>query len=161
MKVREVLNQSQVEYETLTHPRTCDAARLAEAVDESGHHVAKTVLLKTEQGYLLAVLPATHVVDLPGIQQILRTKLELASESELVERFPDCETGAVPPFGSWYGMSTVVDESLADHECFVFESNTHSEAIRIRFEDYFELEKPVITSLSYPDIHGTEHVTVH
>ena len=112
--------------------------------------MAKTVLLKSDTDYLLAVVPATHTIDLADARVLLRSDyLELASEEELAKRFPDCETGAVPPFGSQYGMTTLVDSSLAEAEEIVFEGNTHNEAVRMRFGDYFELEKPVVTQLSY------------
>ena len=128
------------------------AQRLAQAVSESGYHVAKTVLLKSYTDYLLAVVPATRTIDLADAQAMLRSDyLELASEEELAQRFPDCETGAALPFGSQYGMTTLVDQSLAEAEEIVFEGNTHDEAVRMRFGDYFELEKPVVTQLCYPE----------
>jgi len=67
---------------------------------------------------------------------------ELASERDLEEYFKDCETGAIPPFGSHYGMATVVDTDLAEDEYIVFDGNTHEEAIVIRFADYQMLERP-------------------
>ncbi len=152
MNVHEFLHQHKVEYQILHHAPTYDAQRLAQAVEETGYRVAKTVLLKSDADYLLAVVPATHVIDLADVQQLLRAdSLELASEEELAKRFPDCETGAVPPFGSLYGVTTLVDESLSESEEIVFEGNTHDEAIRMRFVDYFELEKPVITRLGHTE----------
>lgn len=152
MNIHNFLDQKKVAYETIQHRPTFDAQRLAEAVNESGRHVAKTVLLRSAKDYLLAVLPATHTIDLPGTRALLRTDdVALASEPEINEKFPDCETGAIPPFGSQYALTTLVDESLADAGQIVFEGNTHEEAIRMRFDDFFELEKPVVTQLSYPE----------
>ena len=152
MNVHDFLHRQDVGYEILHHTPTYDAQRLAQAVSESGYHVAKTVLLKSDADYLLAVVPATHTIDLADARLRLRSDyLALASEEELAERFPDCEMGAVPPFGSQYGMTTLVDESLSRAEDMVFEGNTHDEAVRMRFADYFELEKPVVTHLSHPE----------
>ena len=152
MNVHDFLHRHDVGYELLYHTPTHDAQRLAQAVSESGHHVAKTVLLKSDADHLLAVVPATHTIDLADAKQLLIADyLELASEEELASRFPDCERGAIPPFGSQYGMTTLVDESLAEAEEIVFEGNTHDEAVRMRFADYFELEKPVVTHLSHPE----------
>jgi Ala-tRNA(Pro) deacylase len=96
------------------------------------------------------VLPATHQIDLGQVAQNLRAKLAtLATEKEIAERFTDCQVGAIPPFGSYYGITTLIDESLADGEEIVFEGNTHDEAIRMRFEDFRELEKPVVTAFAY------------
>jgi hypothetical protein len=69
----------------------------------------------------------------------------------IAEHFPDCEIGAIPPFGSQYGLKTLLDDTFAKDDAIVFESNTHDEAIRMRFADYFELEKPVVTHLSHPE----------
>lgn len=150
MNVYEFLDRHRAKYETLPHAPTYDAQRLAQAIAESGHHVAKTVLLKSDADYLLAVVPATHTIDLADARQLLRADyLELASEEEVAKRFPDCETGAVPPFGSQYGMTTLVDEALSEAEEIVFEGNTHDQAVRMRFADYFKLEKPVVTHLSH------------
>jgi len=152
MNVHEFLHQHKVNYEILHHAPTYDAQRLAQAVAESGHHVAKTVLLKSDADYLLAVVPATHTVDLADARLLLRAEyLKLASEEEIAQRFSDCDPGAIPPFGSHYDMTTLVDESLSESEEIVFEGNTHDEAIRMRFADYFALEKPVVTHLSYSE----------
>jgi len=152
MNVHEFLGQHQIEYETLPHRPTFDAQRLAQAVGETGYHVAKTVLVKSDADYLLAVVPAAHAVDLARARQLLKADyLELASEEEVSKRFPDCEAGAIPPFGSQYGMTTLLDEALCGTEQIVFEGNTHDEAVRMRMADYVELEKPVVTHLSHPE----------
>lgn len=149
MDIRQYLDERNVEYEVITHRPSYDAQRLAQAIDESGHRVAKTVLLKSDDEYLLAVVPATHRIDLAGVTQLLRTDhLRLASEDETAEQFPDCEKGAVPPFGSLYGLTTLVEESFSETGTFAFETNTHDQAIRMRFSDFFELERPVVTHLS-------------
>jgi Ala-tRNA(Pro) deacylase len=70
--------------------------------------------------------------------------VQLASEAEIAEHCPDCELGALPPFGSRYGMKTIVDESLAQDEAIVFEGNTHNEAIQMRFDAYRRLEEPMV-----------------
>jgi Ala-tRNA(Pro) deacylase len=71
-------------------------------------------------------------------------KVELATEVEIGAHCPDCEFGVLPPFGSWYGMRTIVDSSLAEDEAIVFEGNTHAEAIRMRFDEFRQLEDPLI-----------------
>jgi Ala-tRNA(Pro) deacylase len=116
-----------------------------------GSEVAKTVLLRADRGfqYVVAVLPAPRHVDLDRVATALgRSKLELATEVEIAEHCPDCEMGALPPFGSQYGMPTIVDEALAEDEEIVFEGNTHHESIRMRFADYRRLEQPLIARIS-------------
>src|SRR5262249_27109288 len=109
-----------------------------------GKEMAKTVLLRSDRGYVLAVLPATHRVNLDEIRAKLElTDVELAGEGEMGRIFPDCELGAIPPFGSFYHLPTLVDESLAEDDEIVFEAGTHEEAIRMSYKDYEEIEHPV------------------
>ncbi len=149
MNVREFLNDREVRFESIQHPPAFEAQRLAEAVDVTGHDVAKTVLVEASGECVLLVVPASHQVDFELARSALRSRdVELAGEGRLADQFPDCELGAVPPFGSRYGMPTVVDAALAEGETIVFEGNRHDEAIRMKVADYLELEKPAVTRLS-------------
>lgn len=151
MIVTEFLREHNVNYDLLTHPQTFDAQHLAQSLHVPGREVAKTVLLKGNGGfkYFLAVLPATHRIDFEEMQRALGgVHLELAHEEELMNFCPDCEVGAVPPFGSRYGMQTVVDQSLQDNEYIVFEGNRHDEAVRMRYEDYYHLERPMVVDFA-------------
>ena len=90
--------------------------------------------------YVVAVLPANKAVDFVQASRMMGgSKLQLANEIEISQRHPDCEIGALPPFGSRYGMKTMVDESLTADKEIVFEGNTHHEAIRMAFEDFRQL----------------------
>jgi Ala-tRNA(Pro) deacylase len=151
MKVSELLKTRQVKFDVITHPDTYDAQRMAQTLHVPGREVAKTVLLK-EPGsatYVVAVLPATRTVDFKRASAMLGGgQLELASEDELSQLCPDCEVGALPPFGSQYGMRTIVDQGLTDDEEIVFEGNSHHEAIRMRFVDFQTVEQPLIGSFA-------------
>ena len=151
MNVQKFLQDRGVAFDSVTHAPTFDAQRMAQAVGVSGDEVAKTVLLRSEvqAEYVLAVLPATHVIDFEKAAQALgRKRLQLACETEFTNVFPDCEIGAVPPFGSRYGVQTLMDESLEKDEEIVFEGNTHEEAIRMKLRDFVEVEKPVVAAFS-------------
>jgi Ala-tRNA(Pro) deacylase len=116
---------------------------MAQLLHVSGKEVAKTVLLRTDEGYVMTVLPANQHVDLGEVRQCLGVMwVEMASESEMDRLFPDCERGAMPPFGSLYHLQTLVDESLAEDEQIVFEAQNHEEAIRMAYRDYEALEHP-------------------
>jgi Ala-tRNA(Pro) deacylase len=144
MKLEEFLSGRGVAYERLHHRPAYAAKRVAQALHVPGKDVAKTVLLRTGAGYALAVLPATRRVDLQRLREDLRgEEVEVASEAEMGRVFPDCEPGALPPFGSLYHLRTVVDESLAEDEQIVFEGQTHEEAIRMAYRDYEALEHPL------------------
>ena len=151
MNIQQFLEQNNVDFEVLKHRETYEAQRMAQAVHVSGHHVAKTVLLRVgEPGDLIvAVLPASHKVDFSKAQSGLGVdKIELATEKEISAQCPDCEVGALPPFGSHYGMKTVVDTALTHDDSIVFDSNSHSESIRMKYEDFARLENPQVASFS-------------
>jgi Ala-tRNA(Pro) deacylase len=143
MKLDELLADRHIAFERLPHRRTYTANRMAQVLHVTGKEVAKTVVLRTAHGHVLAVLPATHHVDLEQLREDLgEERVELASEEEMDRLFPDCERGAMPPFGSLYQMPTIVDESLAEDQTIVFESQDHEQAIRMAYQDYEALEHP-------------------
>jgi len=143
MRLDEFLSNHQVPFERLEHREVFSANRVAQALHVPGREVAKAVLLRSGAGYALVVLPATHHVDLQQVGRDLGAeRVELADEDEVGRMFPDCERGAVPPFGSLYDLPTLVDASLADDERIVFEAQNHHEAIRMNYRDYESLEHP-------------------
>jgi Ala-tRNA(Pro) deacylase len=97
----------------------------------------------------MAVLPATRHINFDKAKAAFQSgPVLLAAEAEFARLFPDCERGALPPFGSKYGLTTVVDEWLTRDVEIVFEGNTHHEAIRMRFDDYAALEHPRVADLA-------------
>ena len=127
-----------------------DGSVLQQALN-MGQEVAKTVLLRANHGYryVVAVLPATKTIDFQRASQALGgSQLELATELEIAQHCPDCEIGALPPFGSQYGMKTLVEQGLTEDTKIVFEGNTHHEAIRMKFEDFCTVEQPSIASFA-------------
>lgn len=146
MNVKTYLQQHQIPFQILVHAPTGDASRLAQEVHCSGKHVAKTVLLHVNHSYgdAVAVVPASAKVDFTKVAAMLGgAEVRLATEQDVATRCPDCEMGVLPPFGSQYGMRTLVDESLAGDQ-IVFEGNTHAEAISMNFADFRRIESPLI-----------------
>jgi Ala-tRNA(Pro) deacylase len=153
MNIQTFLHERRVPFDILSHEPTYDAQHMAHSVHVSGHEVAKTVLLRANHAYsyIVAVLPATRMIDFARARRALGgPELALATEVEMSSLCPDCEIGALPPFGSQYGLKTVVDESLAEDEYIVFEGNTHAEAIRMKFADFLDLEQPLVLAISSP-----------
>lgn len=151
MNVADFLTKQGVGFELISHRETHDAQRMAATMHVPGREVAKTVLLRTDGGstFVVAALPANATVDLERVSQALGGgKVELALEAEISQHCPDCEVGALPPFGSQYGMKTVLDESLTEDEEIVFEGNTHHEAIRMMLDDFRRIEQPQIASFA-------------
>jgi Ala-tRNA(Pro) deacylase len=143
MRLDELLTERHVQFERLRHRPTFTANRMAQALHVPGKAVAKSVLLRAGSSYVLAVLPATHQVDLHSVREELgHEAVELASEREMERLFPDCEPGAHLPFGSLYNIPTLMDESLAEDKEIVFEGQNHEEAYRMSFQDYEAMEHP-------------------
>lgn len=151
MNIQEFLSSNNVAFDVLPHDKTYQAQRLAQAVHISGHQVAKTVLLRigTRGEYVVVVLPATRKIDFKKALNFFSIdQVELATEREISLQCPDCDVGALPPFGSHYDMKTIIDKSLAADDEIVFEGNSHSEAIRMKYKDFVRLEKPQVVSIS-------------
>jgi Ala-tRNA(Pro) deacylase len=143
MRIRDYLQSRHVWFETLLHPPAPTATKLARVIHVSGHFVAKGVLVRSAGTYLLAVLPATSRIDLERLAQVLDSRdVAIATEDEVARIFGDCELGALPPFGRLYGLTTLVDTSLAGGAEIVFVGNARHEGMRMRYRDYEILEAP-------------------
>ena len=147
MKVTQFLQQQQIPFELMSHPDTFDAQHLAAMVHVSGREVAKTVLVRTsnEERYAVVVLPADRKIQFEPLRMLLQTStMGMATEVEMAALYTDCDVGALLPFGSRYGLPTVMDESLLKCEEMVFEGNTHHESIRMKMDDFRRLEQPLV-----------------
>lgn len=142
--VREYLEKHGIDYEVLPHTYTTNSMRTAEAAEIPGDQLAKSVILEDELGYLMAVIPATHHIELGAISQQLHRRLGLATESELSMLFNDCELGAIPPVGNAYGVKMIMDDSLNDMSDVYFESGDHTDVIRVRGDDFRNLNRNAI-----------------
>jgi len=137
----EYLEAAGVNYQVVAHPHSESSMRTAEAAHVSGECLAKGVLLKDIDGYVLAVLPATHSVNLSAVQDLLQRPLETAPEMDLKVVFADCEMGAVPALGAAYQLDTIVEESLRGQPEIYFEAGDHEELIAVSGAN-FELLLP-------------------
>jgi Ala-tRNA(Pro) deacylase len=146
MYIVDFLHSRGVGFETLLHRPAFAATRRARNMRVTGREVAKTVLVKAGEEFVLAVLPATSRIDLLRLSAALRldpSRLRLATDEEIGGTFRDCEPGTIPPFGRLYGLKTFVDLSLAGMSQVVFTGNTRHEGLRMQFRDYERLEEPV------------------
>jgi Ala-tRNA(Pro) deacylase len=142
MRVPLFLADHRVFFETVYHAPAYSAPRRAKYLHIPGRQIVKSVLLRAPAGYLLAVLPSVAQVDLAALGQTLGGPVRLAGAVEIPEVFRDCEWGALTPFGSLYGLATVLDESLDPETMILFEGHSHAEAIRMRCRDFERLERP-------------------
>ena len=145
MKIEKFLKKAGVAFETHRHPKAFTAQELAHEEHVTGHAVAKSVAVHADGRNVLCVLPASCRVDFTKLSGALgATKCGLVSEDELTELFPDVKVGAEPPFGSLYGLETVVDERLAQCECITFSAGTYRKAIRMSYAEYARLAEPKV-----------------
>lgn len=133
------LDAQGVAYEPVPHPRTYTASETAQAAHVPGDSLAKTVVIHHEEGYVLAVVPSSHRVDLSALQEVIDRRMGLASESEMERLFPDCDKGAAPPVGAAYGVTTVVDDSLEGRDAIWFEGGDHRTLIKVAGADFDRL----------------------
>jgi Ala-tRNA(Pro) deacylase len=146
MDVKKYLEEQGVDYDVIPHEQVFTAQEVAAVEHVTGHMFAKTVVARGDGRVCLLVLPASRHVDFGKASELADAELDMASEEEMKVLFPDCEIGAEPPFGSQYGVQTIVDESLKAHEDIVFRAGTHDSTIRMKLSKYMDLEKPLVGS---------------
>lgn len=142
MSLPQFLLAHQVPFETIYHAPAFSAQKRAKYLHTPGKRVAKCVLLVRPSGHLLAVLPATQHIDMERLQQAFGEPLRFAKDDEIAAVFSDCEWGVVPPFGSLYGVPTILDESVDPDAMLIFEGHLHAESIQLLCRDYESLEHP-------------------
>ena len=144
-QLEEYLDREHVHYEVLSHPEAFSAAAIAHALHSPEKEMAKVVIVKVDEQIVMTVLPASWQVDLHRLRDVFMTNhVRLATEEEFKDLFPDCELGAMPPYGILYGLLVFVDHSLTEDDEIVFQAGTHSEAIRMRYIDFAALVFPVV-----------------
>lgn len=142
-KLNAYLDRHKVPYEVLIHQEAYRAPEIAQALHAPEKEMAKVVIVKVEARFVMTVLPATWNVDIHRLRDVFLTShVRLATEDEFKDLFPDCDLGAMPPFGNLYGLDLYVDRSLTEDEHIVFQAGTHSEAIRMRYTDFAALVRP-------------------
>ena len=147
--LKDYLDKHNVKYIVVSHSPAYTAQGIAALAHIPGKELAKTVVVKLDGKLVMAVLPASFHVDLGRLKEATKAKAaELASEDEFKHRFPECETGAMPPFGNLYGLPTNVDKNLAEQDYIVFEAGTHTDAIKISYRDYEKIVKPKVEDLA-------------
>ncbi len=148
-KLKEFLDENKVKYVVLTHSTAYTALEIAAAAHIRGKELAKTVMILIDGKMAMAVLPAKYTISFEHLQKKLGAqKIELAAEGQFKDKFPDCEVGAMPPFGNLYGMDVFVDQSLTEDEEIAFNAGSHSELIRMSYGDFARLVKPIVVQFS-------------
>jgi Ala-tRNA(Pro) deacylase len=149
--IAEELKQKHIPYQELHHPDAYTAQELAQREHVSGHRVAKVVGVMADNHAVEAVLPASRRVNLDRMRDVLGARdVRLATERELVQCFSDCEPGAIPPLRHWRDVDVIMDGNLRTAGDIVIPAGTHRDAIRMNFDDWFEMVQPRVELISDP-----------
>ncbi len=141
----EFLDASHTRYSLLRHAPGWSAQRTARSAHIKGDHLAKTLIMNADNRLVMVVLPASHRVDIDSLRHALgAVKLELASEPEFRNLLPDCEPGALPPFGNLYNMEVYLAECMSHDEEFTFCAGSCTQLIKMKFDDYQQLVQPTL-----------------
>lgn len=144
-KLINYLDDHDKKYVVVKHSPAFTAQEVAASAHIPGKEMVKTVMVKADGDMKMVVLPSTHDVDFEAIKSALNVnEVELATESEFKDMFPDCEVGAMPPFGNFYDMETLVAEALTEDDEIAFNAGTHKELVKMNYKDFEELADPKI-----------------
>lgn len=149
-KLKDFLDKNGVKYVSLKHSPAFTAQEIAASAHVPGKELAKTVMVKLDGKMAMAVLPASFRVDFELLKKAAGAKkAELAGEEEFKGAFPECELGAMPPFGNLYGMAVYASEALAADEEIAFNAGSHIELLKLAYKDFERLVKPTVARLGF------------
>ena len=148
-KLERFLDDQKVKYITINHSPGYTAREVAASSFVPRREFAKATIVKLDGVMAIAVVPASRHVDLEGLAaEAGAARAELATEKEFEDSFPGCEVGAMPPFGNLYGMDTYVDVMLEEDDEITFNAGTHTQVVRLAYEDYRRLVQPRVCSIA-------------
>ncbi|MBI4522279.1 MAG: YbaK/EbsC family protein [Deltaproteobacteria bacterium] len=148
-KLKEMLDEAKVSYEIYTHPLAYTAQEIAEQQHISGKEMAKVVMLEVDNALVMGVIASSSKIHLNMAKASLgASAVRLATEDEFTARFPECEIGAMPPFGNLFGLRVVVDPALEKDEYIYFNAGNHVQTVRMRYKDFAKLVNPQVGLLT-------------
>lgn len=147
-RLKELLDGAKIPYEVYNHPLAYTAQEIAAKQHVSGNELAKVVMIEADERLVMAVVRGNDKIDLHRVEDSLNVRhARLATEDEFVARFPECEIGAMPPFGNLYGLKVYVDPALAKDEHIYFNAGNHVQTVRVEYRDFVRLVQPEIVRL--------------
>lgn len=142
-KLKEFLDTSKAPYKLSTHQEVYTAQEIAASLHVKGQYLAKVVIIKSKDKLLMVTLPASHKVNIEKVKTLLKDpEARFATEAEFKSAFPDCDVGAMPPFGHLYNLELYADKSLTKDEEIIFQAGSHVETVRMKYKDFEKLAKP-------------------
>src|SRR5947199_2645719 len=141
--LKQFLDKEKIKYVSIVHSTAYTAQEVAASAHITGKELAKTVIVKLDRQMAMAVLPANRKIVLQDLREVTGSdQVKFASEDKFKQRFPDCETGAMPPFGNLYGMDVFIAESLTHNDEIAFNAGSHTEVIKLAYKDFERLVQP-------------------
>lgn len=150
-KIKKYLCEKHIGYQILQHSLAYTAMETAGAQHVPGKQLIKSVIVKADNKYIMCVLSSNHMVNFNKLKKITNaTEIYLANETEIESLFPEIDIGAEPPFGELFGLDVFVDRAVAENDEIVFNAGTHTDAIKIKYEDFAKLTKSKLVSFTEP-----------
>ena len=147
--VIDYLTRNNVQYEVIEHAPAFSAHEVAVVSHVPDKDLAKTLIVNADGKFCMVIIPADHRMDDHLLHDVLKAKhVHLASEEDLKQIFPDCEVGAMPPFGNLYALPVYADKALTADDEIVFNACSHIKSIRLKMNDFMRLVKPVVAEFS-------------
>jgi len=147
--LKDYFEKNRVRYEVGYHERVYTSQEIAAAMHVPGRELVKVVMVKADGKMVMLVLPASYRIETKKLKKVLQCKkLQIAKERDFEELFPDCEVGAMPPFGNLYHLEVWVDQVLTEDEMIVFRAGSHVETLKIKYSDYSRLVNPRVGDFS-------------
>jgi Ala-tRNA(Pro) deacylase len=151
-RLEDYLRENGVPFEVQHHPRAITAQEVAATEHVPGKMLAKVVMVMVDGEMVMLSLPAPYQVDLEKVGKVLvAEETRLAEEEEFEGAFPDCEVGAMPPFGNLYELPVYVEEALAEDETIFFRAGSHTDTMSVRYADFEQLVKPTVAEFAHRD----------
>ena len=148
-KLKEFLDKEKIKYVSIIHSPAYTAQEVAASAHITGKELAKTVIVQLDGEMAMAVLPANRKIILQDLREVTGAdQVKFVPEDEFKKQFPDCETGAMPPFGNLYGMEVYAAASLAENEEIAFNAGSHTEVIKLAYKDFERLVRPKVVSFT-------------
>lgn len=150
-RLKVLFKKEKVPFRVIPHSEVFTAPELAASIHATGRRVAKVVMVRAGERFVMAVLPSHRQLDVDRMARAIGVRqASLASETELEKLFPDCEIGAMPPFGNLYGLRVYADASLSREPVMYFQNGTHHEVVEMRYEDFERLVCPERGDFVFP-----------
>jgi Ala-tRNA(Pro) deacylase len=147
-KLKLILDEAKVPYEVYSHALAYTAQEIAARQHVSGNELAKVVMIEADDQLVMGVIRGNDKIALHVVEESLNVRhARLATEDEFIARFPECEIGAMPPFGHLFGLNVYVDPALAKDEYIYFNAGNHVQTVRLRYKDFAKLVQPQVVRL--------------